>query len=306
MAEPAPLPKHVEDFIATTGRFLSQFKLNLEFKDELKPEGRRYVVEAQDGPVEIIVHRTQRSLDRPVGEYRVRVWANTDSEFCRIAADKEDMLNRTATFGALLAAENAVVSQALIPTVAADTTAGLLAVAIAHARRSLVASNAKVFSGREGEPVEQMSAWTDLDFEGLHYDYAHLGIGDLGRWGWRMEFLAAGTLTINAVHNNPYWGGGLLCLLRVPKKGINGADRVSSRQLNTWDHLVGDAPTFGAWLTDDDDFVFVRFLPNFVKGLDSLMDMVVSQSMVRARELPMLVSAALEAAALESVGDAAS
>lgn len=300
MADQATFPKSVEDFIETTGRFLSQFKLTLQLKDHLQNESRKYVVEAQDGPVEVIVHRTQRSLDQPIGEYRVRVWAKADPEFCKFALDKEDLLNRAATFGALVAAEDSVISQALIPAVAADTTAGLLAVAIAHARRSLVASNAKIFSGQEGGAVEQMSAWSDLDFEGLHYDYAHLGIGDLGRRGWRMEFLAAGTLTLNAVHNNPYWGGGLLSLLRVPKKGMKGSDRVSGRQLNMWDHLVGDAPTFGAWLTDDDDFVFVQFLPNFVKGLDGLMDMVVSHSLVRCRELPMLVSAALE-----PVGDAA-
>jgi hypothetical protein len=31
--------------------------------------------------------------------------------------------------------------------------------------------------------VEKLSAWSDLDFEQIHYDYAHLGIGSLGSRG---------------------------------------------------------------------------------------------------------------------------
>jgi hypothetical protein len=31
-----------------------------------------------------------------------------------------------------------------------------------------------------------------------------------------MNFLGGSSLTLDAVHNNPDWGGGHLCLLRVP------------------------------------------------------------------------------------------
>jgi len=34
---------------------------------------------------------------------------------------------------------------------------------------------------------DQESAWTDLDFEEVHYDHAHLGIGTIGRRCWRMD-----------------------------------------------------------------------------------------------------------------------
>jgi hypothetical protein len=40
-------------------------------------------------------------------------------------------------------------------------------------------------SGAQEPPpaVEKLSGWSDLDFEQIHYDYAHLGIGSLGSRG---------------------------------------------------------------------------------------------------------------------------
>jgi hypothetical protein len=150
-----------EDFIESVGTFLSKFDLSLKLGEEIAAnQSRIYDVEAPDGPVKILFHRTARSITEPNPEYRVRVIAETTPEFAEFARDKEDQVNRVATLGAMLASENAVLSQCLIPDRFAGTTAGLLAVAIAHGRRSLIAANARV------------AAWTDLDFEEIHYDHA--------------------------------------------------------------------------------------------------------------------------------------
>jgi hypothetical protein len=247
-------------------------------------------VEAPNGPVEIIFHRTARSMTEPNPEYRARVIAETPREFAEIARDKEDWVNMAATLGAMVASENAVLSQCLIPNRFAETTAGLLAVAIAHGRRSLINSYIRIIGRQADETVECLSAWTDLDFEEIHYDHAHLGIGTIGRRGWEMNFLGASSLTMDAVHNNPDWGGGLLCLLRVPQASVVKEDEaIGARALNTWSNLVGVTPALGAWCTDGDDFVFVQFLPNFVRRLPGLTDLLIEWGLARSCEIVHLV-----------------
>jgi len=57
-------------------------------------------------------------------EYRARVITETIPEFAEFARDKEDLVNRVATLGSMLASENAVLSQCLVPNRFAGTTAG--------------------------------------------------------------------------------------------------------------------------------------------------------------------------------------
>jgi hypothetical protein len=105
-----------------------------------------------------------------------------------------------------------------------------------------------------------------------------------------MNFLGGSALTLDAVHNNPDWGGGLLCLLRVPKASVvNEAEAIGAWALNFWSNLVGVTPTFGAWCTDSDDFVFVQFLPNFVRPLPGLTDLLIEWERARSREIVALV-----------------
>jgi hypothetical protein len=281
-----------EDFIEAVGTFLSKFELSLKQRKEFAAnQSRIYDAEAPDGPVTIVFHQTAHSMGKPHPEYRARVIAETTPEFAEFARDKEDLVNRVATLGAMLASENAVLSQCLIPNRFAETTAGLLAFAIAHGRRSLITANARAFGRQEDETtVERLSAWTDLDFEEIHYDHAHLGIGTIGRRGWKMDFLGGSSLTLDAVHNNPDWGGGLLCLLRVPKASVvKEGEPIGAWALNTWSNLVGETPTFGAWCTDGDDFVFVQFLPNFVRRLPWLTDLLIEWGIARSREIVHLV-----------------
>jgi hypothetical protein len=137
-----------------------------------------------------------------------------------------------------------------------------------------------------------LSGWGDLDFEALRYDNAHLGIGRINQRSWSMLFLGGARLTMNGVHNNPYWGGGLLCLLQIPKLSLIEKDEtIGSNELNVWANLVSDVPTFGAWCSDNDDFVFVQFLPNFVKELPRLLDLMVEQAGQRWVEAKLLVQA---------------
>jgi hypothetical protein len=276
-----------EDFIEAVGTFLSKFELSLKLREEIAAnQARIYDVVASDGPVKIYFHRTARSFTEHTPEYRARVIAETPPEFAEFARDKEDWVNRAATLGAMLASENAVLSQCLIPNRFADTNAGLLALSIAHGRRSLIAANARVVGRQDDETVERLSAWTDLDFEQIHYDNAHLGIGTIRRRGWTMKFLGGSSLTLDAVHNNPDWGGGLLCLLRVPKASVvEEGEAIGAWALNTWSNLVGETPAFGAWSTEGEDFVFVQFLPNFVRRLPGLTDLLIEWGLARSREI---------------------
>ncbi len=99
-----------------------------------------------------------------------------------------------------------------------------------------------------------------------------------------MNFLGGSSLTLDAVHNNPDWGGGLLCLLRVPKASVvKEGEAVGAWVLNTWSNLVGETPAFGAWCTDGDDFVFVQFLPNFMRRLPGLTDLLIEWGLARSR-----------------------
>ena len=280
-----------EEFIESVRTFLSKFGLSLELGQEIAAnQSRIYNVEMPNGLVEVIFHRTARSMTESAPEYRARVIAKTPPEFTDFARDKEDLVNRVATLGAMLASESAVLSQCLIPDRFAETTAGLLAVAIAHGRRSLIAATVRALGGQDGKIVEVLSAWTALDFEEIHYDHAHLGIGTIGRRGWTMNFLGGSSLTLDAVHNNPDWGGGLLCLLRVPKASVvKEGEAIGVRALNTWSNIVGETPAFGAWCTEGDDFVFVQFLPNFVRRLPGLTDSLIAWGLARSCETVQLV-----------------
>ena len=290
MSEGAFAP-FAEDFIASVGAFLSEFKLSLNLREEIAAsQSRIYDVQASDGPVRIIFHRTGRSMTEQKPEYRVRVIAQTTREFAEFARGKDDLVNRVATLGAMLASENAVLSQCLVPHRFAETTAGLLALAVAHGRRSLIAANARAFGRQQEDTVEILSAWTDLDFEKIHHDHSHLGMGTIRRRGWTTNFPGGASLTFDAVDNNPDWGGGLLCLVKVPIASVvQEGEAIGAWALNTWSNLVGETPAFGAWCTDGDDFVFVQLLPNFVRRLPALTDLLIEWGLARSREAAHLV-----------------
>lgn len=280
-------PPYVEDFIRLTGEYLKEFELSLELQEEqVTSQSRTYTVEASDGSVEVIAHRTSGSMNQDKGEYRIRVNARVAPEFKEHAKDIENFINRVATLGALVDEATAVTCQCLVPEHDPYTTAGLLALAIAHGRRSLITSHAKALMKDKGGAVEQLSAWSDLDFELADYDHAHLGRGTRHQRGWQMKFFEGAVLSLDAVHNNPYWSGGLLSLLRMPKASVAGEDAaIDAAGLNMWGYLIGRAPTFGAWCELGDNFIFAQFFPNFVKELPDLTDQIIRWATVRCQEV---------------------
>jgi hypothetical protein len=281
-------PSNVEQFIGLTNEFLARFKLSMVLREQIPEfQSRTYEVEAQDGLVQMIVHRTTRSWQASVGEYRIRVKAEVPPEFANIVRGKEAVVNRVATLGALTISETvaSVATQCLVPERLQDATAGVLAVAVAHARRSLIASHMIALLNDQTKSVEQLSVWTDLDLEKVHYDYAHLGIGTLAPRRWTLDLVDCGVLSMHAVYNNPYWGGGLLCLLRVKRPSIVfDGEQIEVNDLNAWGNLVSDTPTFGAWCSEGDDFVFVQFVPNFMKPLLGLTDLMIAWARARGTE----------------------
>ena len=200
-------PPNVEQFIGLTNEFLAHFKLSMVLRDQIpESQSRIYEVEAQDGLVQVTVHRTSWSFQAPVGEYRVRVSAKVPADFANFFRGKEIVANRAATLGAFVS--DAVVCQCLVPGQFQRTVAGFLAAAIVHAKRSIIVSAAAAHSKDQSSSVQQLSARTDLDFEKVHYDYAHLGIGSVGPRCWALSLMDSGVLAMDAVYNNPYWGGG--------------------------------------------------------------------------------------------------
>ena len=104
----------------------------------------------------------------------------------------------------------------MIRQAVATSLAGVLAAAIVHARPSILVSIRRVFNQEPELTIETLSAWGDLDLQ-IQYDYAHLGLGTHGKRRWSMNLHPHGWLSLDAIHNNPYWGGGLLCLSWLPK-----------------------------------------------------------------------------------------
>ena len=71
--------------------------------------------------------------------------------------------------------------------------------------------------------------------------------------------------------------------------GVNEGEAIGAWALNTWSNMVGETPAFGAWCTEGDDFVFVQFLPNFVRRLPGLTDLLIEWAIARSREIVHLV-----------------
>ena len=75
-----------------------------------------------------------------------------------------------------------------------------------------------------------------------------------------------------------------------PKRRLSRKARaIGAWALNTWSNLVGATPAFGAWCTEGDDFVFVQFLPNFVRRLPGLTDLLIEWSRAEMDETIQLV-----------------
>jgi hypothetical protein len=128
-----------------------------------------------------------------------------------------------------------------------------------------------------------------LDFERIHYDHAHLSIGHLAPRHWTL-LTRQGELQLIGNHKNPYWHGGLLCLLRVHGGQTDlGNNEIPINKLNQVCLLLDDVPVFGAWCNDGDALCFVTFIPNFMKQLPQIDAHLVRWSMRRAASIEALL-----------------
>lgn len=278
-------PDYVEAFIESTRGYIQSFNETLiEISEDAKLQSREYQIHLPDGPVQIVVHRTLRSFEQPIGEYRARVNSPIKSESSAYLRGKEELLNRYATLASLVTSDvdASVICQCLIQPELEATTPALLAVAAIHGRSSIIEAFRLSITKEPPPKVKTLSAWTDLHLEQIHYDYGHLGIGKLGHGYWHMTFLNGETLTLTAVHDNPVWGGGLLSLLKIPQRVTKDPDSaLDINYLNSFSNLVDDIPTFGSWCRDEEKLVFVQFSPNLFRDLPDHTDLLIAWSKAR-------------------------
>jgi hypothetical protein len=291
-------PEYVETFIEATNRYLGTFDVKLEeVSQNPKSEGRLYRISGKGDPIELLVHRTSRSSKRPIGEYRARVNAIIRPELANHLRGFKDRANVYATLGALVSSnvDDSVACQCLIQPGSQDTVAGVLAAAAAHARASIVVALRRALGQDLPRAVAQPSAWTDLDFEQLQHDYPDLGIRKVNTRYWIVPLLPYGMLTLSAVDDDPYWGGGLLCMSQIPEKALALDDsKVDVNELNMLANLVDDTPTFGAWCRDGDVVLFLQSIPNLLKSLPLVTEQMIAWALRRAASARKLVEMARE------------
>ncbi len=290
-------PKYVDGFIQMAEECLEHLGMTISLKDEnVDVQLRSYELAGSQLKTTFIVHRTQRSFEHEIGEYRARVLTEIPNDLDGLLKDKDAVVNHLATLGAMISNDTGVevCSQCLIEPYDTGNLAGLVAASMAQAAQSLIHSQMAVLypENAEKNAVHEMSAWGDLDFEQIQYDYAHLGTGDHSGKEWSINLGNRHTFTLTAVQNNPFYGGGLLSLLWVPRSEFGNDDEtLSIKRLNDIEHLFGEAPTFGGWCDDGDNYVFTSFFPNYLKNLTSITDSIINWAIIRSHTVNSLVEA---------------
>ena len=175
----APFPDYVEKFVESLKGFLAGFDVELrDCTDEHAAALRARVYELwqHEPETSLVVHRTLRSVDQEVGEYRARVATTLPRELGLAAARVEGAINKFASLGAFTTHDEgaSVVCQSLIQETSYQTTAGIMAAAMVHAAPSILQDIQAALGQQVSDPLHALSAWSDLDFEQIHYDHAHL------------------------------------------------------------------------------------------------------------------------------------
>jgi hypothetical protein len=242
-----------------------------------------------------VIHQTQESLEFGAPRFRVRIGATIDGEQARMLQGIESIANRYSMLGAMMAHKNqafTVGSQFIIGEGNLHTLAALAAAAAAGGVASQLGAIHHSFLSEKPQ-VRKLSNWSQLDFERLQYQFAHLGNCRVSDRECRVTTFW-GDIGLTAENNNPYWGGGLLVLLSVDMAslGIEGAAPVNEMNLVEW--LQAEVPMFGGWCVDGEHIRFVSFVPNYMKEVDQLMPHLVSWGTRRLMATPDTVAAALD------------
>jgi len=272
-------PEIITAFLDSLSRNLESYEATLKLTENLldnKQPALFFRIENAAWDPTLIIHQTLESSDTDYPEYRVRINISFPEELTEYLQDKVNIINRYVLFSSVINFEQTieVVSQSILNMEDLELTSYMMSIAAVYGATTVTESFKNLMEGKSDD-VDVMSAWTDLDFEQIHYDYAHLGAATLSKRHWSM-LSPFGRLEFDANHNNPYWKAGLLSLQYYNKKSLGVEDEVSANDLNRISYLFDDQPLYGAWVDDDDYFVFVTFIPNFMKSVPGMADHLVN------------------------------
>ena len=292
-------PSYVDEFVKNVEICLEHFELKLAFLDEnVASLSKSYEVEGAPLKTVLLVYCTSRSFGQKIAEYRATMISTPADELGQLLNGKDAQFNRFATLGAVVSTQFGaeIRSQCLIQQSDTHNLAGVISASIAQAGQSIIHSVGKALNPElsNDDAVNAMSAWGDLDYEKLHYDYAHFGIGARDDRSWNVKLNMRHSLTLAGVNNNPFFGGGLLSLFRVPRIEFGGDDVLPIEELNFMEQNFGEAPSFGGWCDDHDDYVFTSFFPNYLKDLPGLTESLIDWTFTRSNSISQLVQMSKE------------
>lgn len=289
---------HVNDFLAELRLALASMGASLD-EDPSLGDGKLRSFQIPEAKVEtrLLVLPTPQSPNLPFGEYRAIVTitfpSGTERALERLAFDGSPF----ATLGTMIRDGRQMSAQTIIEPGSPGTLAGILAASMMHAgpsmleylRRTQKPSKWNMLrqqpDTREQEApisLSQPSAWSALELEQMHFSLAYAGHASLEGRTWQLK-LGAMTLSLTAMDDHPYFGGGLLSRLSI-LRDICSVDGVPVRvvDLNSADIFMGDAPTFGSWIADAEGYSFMSFLPNSLEALPEFAEHWLDWSMRRA------------------------
>lgn len=265
--------RHVDDFLAELRLALASMGASL-VEDPGSADGKMRSFQVPEAQIEtrLLVLPTPRSPDLPFGEYRAFVTitfpSGAEGVLARLALEGSPF----ATLGTMIRDGRQMSAQTIIEPGSPGTLAGILAASMMHAGPSMLEylRHTQKPSTREQEApisLSQPSAWSELELEQMHFSLAYAGATSLEGRTWEVK-LHTMTLSLTATDDHPYFGGGLLSRLSVPRD-ICSVDGVPVRvvDLNSADIFTGDAPTFGSWIADAEGYSFISFLPNSLQAL---------------------------------------
>jgi hypothetical protein len=303
-----PYPAYVEEFIERTRSSLRAWNANLILDDEgANGPGRSYRVETPFGVTKLMLVRVGRPSGVP--DYRARACTTLPKEYDAVFRGCETIPNRFAALGAYISGREApaVWSQCVIHKGAIATEAGTMAAAMVHAALSITetlrmkameeaperfAADSR-FGKTSWQPTAEVSAWSEPDFQRLERKRPEFRIDRAGERRWIVSFSGSEAfISLAAIDDDRYWGGGLSSLLRMPNGEVEAqGEKVRASDLNFVDLHGGEAPTFGAWCEDrcayDESryYDFVSFAPNVLKALPDFTEHFVEWAIIRARTI---------------------
>jgi hypothetical protein len=158
----------------------------------------------------------------------------------------------------------------------------------------------EVFAARGIDPTikwrheDDISAWSDPDFQRIREKRPDFGITELGERRWAVNFVGSNAvLRLAALDDRPFSGPGLLSRMLMPNEEIEpDGQKIGVNDLNFVDVSVGEAPTFGAWCSDRyahaehaQRYEFMSFAPNLLKSLPDFTEHLIEWSAMRAHTI---------------------